>query len=147
MVLAALLTADYPAPASVWQDDSPPTMMLLLTLGEGVTIHGHPTSDDPLVNQPDWHLQARCFSAGAAVFFGDELTDGHPIMRPKVLDRARAICRGCPVAHTCLTWALTHDERYGVWAGTSGRDRAKMQLRARAGEPVESMVEKWLATL
>ncbi|EOM76723.1 hypothetical protein Rrhod_1842 [Rhodococcus rhodnii LMG 5362] len=32
---------------------------------------------------------------------------------------AVAVCRGCPVAAQCLAYALTHDERWGIWGGVN----------------------------
>lgn len=39
---------------------------------------------------------------------------------------AKAICRGCEALEECLAWALRHDERFGVWGGTSTQDRARI---------------------
>lgn len=35
---------------------------------------------------------------------------------------ALAICRRCPVQTECLDYAQGHDERYGIWGGTTARD-------------------------
>lgn len=147
-MLAALARVAYPTPTRVWRTDPPPTLHGTgEPLSEHVLVYGHPTAGTGLVRSPDWHRQARCWSAGTDVFYGDEVHDGRPVLRPKVLARARAICRGCPVSATCLTYALENDERYGVWAGTSGRNRDAMQARLRAGETVAEVVTGWLATL
>src|SRR5690606_28703763 len=39
------------------------------------------------------------------------------------LERAKAVCGPCPVRDACLTHALTHDERYGVWGGLDTDER------------------------
>ncbi len=39
---------------------------------------------------------------------------------------AKAVCAGCPVRAQCLEHALAHDERYGVWGGTSERERRRL---------------------
>lgn len=36
---------------------------------------------------------------------------------------AKRVCAGCDIREACLEWALTHDERFGVWGGMSTRDR------------------------
>jgi len=36
------------------------------------------------------------------------------------------VCTGCPVRAQCLEHALAHDERYGVWGGTSERERRRL---------------------
>ena len=42
---------------------------------------------------------------------------------------ALAICAGCSVRKECLQHALDNDERFGVWGGTTERQR---RLMARA---------------
>ena len=44
--------------------------------------------------------------------------------------QAKALCTGCPVQVQCLAYALTHDERFGVWGGASERDRRRMKRTA-----------------
>ena len=36
------------------------------------------------------------------------------------------ICRGCPVSAECLEWALETRVRYGIWGGTTERERRRM---------------------
>jgi WhiB family redox-sensing transcriptional regulator len=48
---------------------------------------------------------------------------------------AKLLCNGdptlgtrpCPVRRQCLEWALTHDEKHGVWGGKSERERRTMR--------------------
>jgi WhiB family transcriptional regulator, redox-sensing transcriptional regulator len=40
---------------------------------------------------------------------------------------AKKVCLGCPVRDECLTYALNHDERFGVWGGCSERERRRMK--------------------
>ena len=37
--------------------------------------------------------------------------------------KARSICRNCPVLKQCLAMALTEKIKYGVWGGTTERER------------------------
>lgn len=48
---------------------------------------------------------------------------------------AIALCKTCPVMTDCLSWALTNDEKYGIWGGTTplDRDRLKGKGRGSAG--------------
>jgi WhiB family redox-sensing transcriptional regulator len=39
------------------------------------------------------------------------------------LKKALAICGGCGVRFECLSYALENNERYGVWGGSSARQR------------------------
>ena len=47
---------------------------------------------------------------------------------------AKRICARCPVQALCLEYALAHDERYGVWGGTSERERRAIKRRITATE-------------
>jgi WhiB family redox-sensing transcriptional regulator len=44
---------------------------------------------------------------------------------------ARSICARCPERAPCLAWALETGEQFGVWGGTTARERR--QLLARRG--------------
>jgi WhiB family transcriptional regulator, redox-sensing transcriptional regulator len=54
-----------------------------------------------------WAARALCVGADPEAFFppGDD-----PAME------ARAICAACPVRGQCLAYAITADERFGIWA-------------------------------
>lgn len=45
---------------------------------------------------------------------------------PLMVESARAVCAGCPVAETCLRGALDTEECYGVWAGTTQEERTRL---------------------
>jgi WhiB family redox-sensing transcriptional regulator len=48
--------------------------------------------------------------------------------------RAREVCAGCPVRTECLDYAIEHREQFGIWAGTTYRERrALWQQMRRAG--------------
>lgn len=52
---------------------------------------------------------------------------------------AKAVCVGCPVRTECLNYAVTRNERFGVWGGLSERERRPLvrQLQERdAGRQV-----------
>lgn len=40
---------------------------------------------------------------------------------------AETICAPCPVRLNCLVYALAYDEQFGVWGGTTEKERAKFQ--------------------
>jgi len=98
----------------------------------------------------DWHAEAACAGRPEAdrEFFGKKATQAFP---PTELARTRAICYSCPVQRECLTWALTSThrladgyvvtgERYGVWGGTTRRQRLAFFERIEAGTPVPTIV-------
>ena len=41
---------------------------------------------------------------------------------------ALALCRRCAVLGSCLAWALDAGDRYGVWGGTTPRERRAMTV-------------------
>jgi len=41
----------------------------------------------------------------------------------RLQETARAGCRGCPARAECLDYALTADERWGVWGATTPQER------------------------
>ncbi|PJN38967.1 hypothetical protein CG747_20700 [Streptomyces sp. CB02959] len=68
---------------------------------------------------------AACALAGADFYATD--TAGQ--------DDAKAVCLGCPLRPACLDYALTNDERFGVWGGLTVRERSR--LRHDAGRWVD----------
>jgi len=46
-------------------------------------------------------------------------------------EAARAVCAGCPVRNECLDDAVTANVQYGVWGGTTPRERRRIR-RQRA---------------
>ncbi|MGP0025527.1 MAG: WhiB family transcriptional regulator [Streptosporangiaceae bacterium] len=42
---------------------------------------------------------------------------------------ARAICAACPVRGQCLAYAITADERFGIWGGLDPRQRHTVRRR------------------
>ena len=51
--------------------------------------------------------------------------------RARRVDRARKICRDCPVKGTCLEYALEQRIDHGVWGGCSERERRRILKRRR----------------
>jgi WhiB family redox-sensing transcriptional regulator len=47
------------------------------------------------------------------------------------VDRARKICKGCPVGELCLEYALQNRIEHGVWGGCSERERRRILKRRR----------------
>jgi hypothetical protein len=78
---------------------------------------------------PEWHLQGLCGQADAEAWFPEK---GIPT-RP-----AKAICAACPVRVDCLEDALERHEPWGIWGGTSERERQRIRAeRAAAREAAE----------
>ncbi len=43
---------------------------------------------------------------------------------------AKKICASCEVRTQCLEYALSNDERFGIWGGLSERERRKLRKNA-----------------
>jgi WhiB family redox-sensing transcriptional regulator len=80
---------------------------------------------------PGWTLRAKCVSYEPELFFG---TEQRPALTVADISRARSICHNCPVRMECLTHALIHPERHGIWAGTTGRERERIWRLIEEGQ-------------
>lgn len=89
----------------------------------------------------DWRQYAACRDEDTDLFF--PVGTGGPAVGQA--EEAKAVCRDCPVARQCLSWALETKQRYGIWGGldederrTLSRRNARAAVRAgarRAGVP------------
>ena len=86
-----------------------------------------------------WMKQAHCADADTAVFFPERGESAAP---------AKAICHACPVRTECLDFALSINERHGIWGGTSEMERrilrrqwtgTRRRNRPRGGNPAEHL--------
>lgn len=74
----------------------------------------------------DWMQQGVCSSADPEAWFPTTGMSAAP---------AKQVCNGrrgvppCPVRERCLAWALEKDEGFGVWGGTSERERRKLKRK------------------
>jgi WhiB family redox-sensing transcriptional regulator len=75
----------------------------------------------------NWRASGACRSADPDLFF--PLSGNGPA--DKQIARAKMICAGCQVRQECLEFALAHDQRYGIWGGTTAEDRQRDRRRRR----------------
>jgi len=73
------------------------------------------------IDRPEWHANAACLGEDVEVFFPHRGED---------VSEAKRICEGCPVRTECLAFALDTGQHFGVWGGTSERQRRRMRHRA-----------------
>lgn len=66
----------------------------------------------------DWQADALCAQTDPEAFYPDKGGSNKA---------AKAVCMRCPVRPACLDYALTHDERFGVWGGMSERQRRQLK--------------------
>lgn len=81
---------------------------------------------DPFTPGPglDWQIDAPCAQTDPEVFYPEVGGSSR---------QAKVVCTGCPVRRECLEYALTHDERFGVWGGTSERERRRLRSSPNQG--------------
>ena len=77
-----------------------------------------------------WRSGGACLSADPDLFFPISTTG--PAVRQ--IAQAKAICAACQVRQECLEFALSHDQVYGIWGGTTPEDRQRHRRRQRRAE-------------
>jgi WhiB family redox-sensing transcriptional regulator len=78
-----------------------------------------------------WKESGSCRRLAPEVFYPED--GGRSGLQARE-ERAKQICRGCPVVADCRNHALSTRETYGVWGAMSARDRQR-EFAARR-EPV-----------
>jgi WhiB family transcriptional regulator, redox-sensing transcriptional regulator len=68
-----------------------------------------------------WQSLARCLEVDPEIFFPE---------RGGSSRAARAVCGQCRVRAQCLRYALANREQFGIWGGTSERERRKLKKLA-----------------
>jgi WhiB family redox-sensing transcriptional regulator len=90
-----------------------------------------PAPAGPADPERDWRADAACRDVDPELFFPD------PGQLPQTA-RAKEVCAGCTVRGPCLDTALhgplARDDRHGIFAGTTARDRGKLRGRPAMAE-------------
>nr|WP_166755071.1 WhiB family transcriptional regulator [Modestobacter marinus] len=68
-----------------------------------------------------WQERALCAETDPEAFFPEKGGSTR---------EAKRICTGCEVRVDCLEYALTMDERFGIWGGLSERERRRLRRQA-----------------
>ena len=71
-----------------------------------------------MADSPWWWFAGLCAQTDPELFFPEKGGSTR---------QAKAVCAVCPVRAQCLEHALAHDERHGVWGGTSEPERRRLQ--------------------
>jgi WhiB family redox-sensing transcriptional regulator len=69
-----------------------------------------------------WRLEALCAETDPESFFPEKGGSTR---------EAKRVCTGCAVRTECLEFALSNDERFGIWGGLSERERRRLRLQRR----------------
>ena len=75
----------------------------------------------------DWRHHAACREVDPELFFPIGNT-GPALFQ---IEEAKGVCRRCPVAESCLQWAVESGQDAGVWGGMSEDERRAYKRRAR----------------
>lgn len=62
----------------------------------------------------EWQDDAACAQVDPELFFPEQ---GGSAVEP------RRLCGSCPVRAECLAFALSRDEKFGIWGGLTARER------------------------
>ncbi|WP_440347948.1 WhiB family transcriptional regulator [Modestobacter versicolor] len=81
----------------------------------GVFDAGLPGAD---AEEQGWQERALCAETDPEAFFPEKGGSTR---------EAKKICTGCEVRSECLEYALTNDERFGIWGGLSERERRRLR--------------------
>jgi WhiB family redox-sensing transcriptional regulator len=77
----------------------------------------------PLLEDWTWQESGSCRRWAPEVFFPEDA--GRSGLRARE-ERAKRICRRCPVLSRCREHALAAGETHGVWGAMSARERIKV---------------------
>nr|WP_156722100.1 WhiB family transcriptional regulator [Streptomyces apocyni] len=80
-------------------------------------------SDTTAADVPAWRTEALCAQTGPEFFFPEP---GGSV------SEAKRLCMACEGRPACLEYALTHDERFGVWGGLSEKERQQLRRTGRS---------------
>jgi WhiB family transcriptional regulator, redox-sensing transcriptional regulator len=82
----------------------------------------------------DWQLQASCRGVTTEIFFAFQNANGTE--RAECEERAKRLCRSCPVQQCCLLHAVQYPECYGIWGAMTPRERES--LRSGPDDPPDA---------
>jgi WhiB family redox-sensing transcriptional regulator len=71
-----------------------------------------------LLQPLEWQAGARCTEVDPEIFFPE---------RGGSSKSARQVCARCEVRLQCLEYALNNKEQFGIWGGTSERERRRLR--------------------
>jgi WhiB family redox-sensing transcriptional regulator len=78
--------------------------------------------------EDQWRDNAACASVNPDLFFPVGVT-GPAVSQ---IASAKAVCTGCEAKDECLEFAITTNQEYGVWGGTSEEERRVLRRAWRA---------------
>lgn len=74
---------------------------------------------------PAWRAKAACLEEDPELFFPSGTTGA----ALEQAERAKAVCRRCPVLTQCRNWAVKTNQQDGVWGGLSEDERHALRRK------------------
>lgn len=85
-------------------------------------------------NTTDWRDRAACRDEDPELFF--PVSDVGPGARQTA--EAKTVCGRCPVRRECLDFALDNGLDYGIFGGTTERERREIKVARRSSDAAEA---------
>ncbi|GGL05770.1 transcriptional regulator WhiB [Sphaerisporangium melleum] len=82
---------------------------------------------DTLIPAVSWLRRAACRGEDPELFFPISAKGPGHVQH----ERAKAVCRRCPVQNPCLDYALRTGQEHGIWGGTDPDERRAGAARSR----------------
>jgi WhiB family redox-sensing transcriptional regulator len=77
------------------------------------------------VTPAKWAERAACRDVNTNLFYPIVNSGAGKNAKDTVEAAAIRVCAGCEVRLECLTWAIEHNEKHGVWGGMGEAERAR----------------------
>lgn len=74
------------------------------------------------MNNENWWPKAACLGQDTELFYPEPGTKG----AAKQANEVKAFCKICTVSSECLEFALRNEEAFGIWGGTTPKERSKI---------------------
>lgn len=78
----------------------------------------------PILDSYEWQFDGACAHLDVGEFFSPEAERGAKRIQRE--EKAKAVCRTCPVMERCRQHALESREPYGVWGGMTAGERQRL---------------------
>lgn len=82
----------------------------------------------------EWDHRALCGGMDREQFFPERGASSR---------EARAVCRGCDVRVQCREYAITHVIDWGIWGGTSAKERQQIRRSRAKAARAEQQARAW----
>jgi WhiB family redox-sensing transcriptional regulator len=105
-----------------WADEYPAETFASPALAAVPAGLAEAPAEGPFAGDASWRLDALCAETDPEAFFPEKGGSTR---------EAKRVCHGCAVRSECLEYALSNDERFGIWGGLSERERRRVRLARR----------------